>query len=44
MNQNVGVRDKPRTNAETGLAYEFPLTGFKDKIEKRVMVVLILRY
>ena len=44
VTQNVGVRYKPRTNVETGLAYEFPLTGFKDVIENRVMVDLILRY
>jgi hypothetical protein len=44
VTQNVGMRFKPRRNVETGVAYEFPLTEFKDVIEDRVMLDLIVRY
>jgi hypothetical protein len=44
VTQNVGLRFKPKSNIETGIAYEFPLTEFKDVIEDRLMVDLIFRY
>ncbi len=44
VTQNVGLKFKPRRNLEAGVAYEFPLTGFKDVIEDRVQLDLILRY
>ncbi len=44
VTQNVGLRYKPRGNVETGVAFEFPLTEFKDVIDNRVVLDLILRY
>ncbi len=44
VTQNVGLKIKPRRNVEAGIAYEFPLTGFKDVIQDRIQVDLILRY
>ena len=44
VTQNVGMRFKPRANVETGIAYEFPLTGFKDVIDNRLMLDLIVRF
>tara|TARA_R110002049_G_scaffold27321_2_gene94316 strand:- start:560096 stop:561034 length:939 start_codon:yes stop_codon:yes gene_type:complete len=44
VTQNVGLKFKPRSNVEAGIAYEFPLTGFKDVIEDRVQLDLIVRY
>ncbi|TWT82660.1 hypothetical protein CA13_41230 [Planctomycetes bacterium CA13] len=44
VTQNVGMKYKPRRNFEAGVAYEFPLTDFKDVIEDRVMVDMIFRY
>ncbi|MCA9214996.1 MAG: hypothetical protein KDB27_18130 [Planctomycetales bacterium] len=44
VTQNVGVKIKPSGNAELGIAYEFPLTGFKDVLENRIQAELILRY
>lgn len=44
VTQNVGLRYKPKSNIETGIAYEFPLTEFKDIIEDRIMLDLIVRY
>ncbi len=44
VTQNVGLKFKPRRSVEAGIAYEFPLTGFKDVIENRVQAELILRY
>jgi len=44
VTQNVGLRFKPRRNIEAGVAYEFPLTEFKDVIKDRVMLDLIVRY
>ena len=44
VTQNVGLRFKPRRNVEAGIAYEFPLTEFKDVIDNRVMLDLIVRY
>ena len=44
VTQNVGVKFKPNRRTEWGLAYEFPLTAFKDVIESRLQAELILRY
>ncbi|MCR9292345.1 MAG: hypothetical protein NXI32_06470 [bacterium] len=44
VTQNVGVKLKPRRSIEAGLAYEFPLTKFKDVIDSRIQAELILRY
>ncbi|TWU38445.1 hypothetical protein [Novipirellula artificiosorum] len=44
VTQNVGAKYKPRRNFEAGLAYEFPLTDFKDVIKDRVMIDMIFRY
>src|SRR6056297_471800 len=38
VTQNVGVKVKPTGNFEAGIAYEFPLTEFKDIIEDRLQV------
>ena len=44
LTQNVGVKFTPTRGTEVGIAYEFPLTDFKDVIEGRLMVDLILRF
>ena len=44
VTQNVGLKFKPRNNVEAGIAYEFPVTGFKDVIDDRFQLDLILRY
>lgn len=44
VTQNVGLKFKPKSNTEIGLAYEFPLSDFKDIIQDRVQVDLIYRY
>ncbi len=44
VTQNVGLKYKPNRKVEAGLAYQFPLTGFKDVIEDRLQVDLIFRY
>ena len=44
VSQNVGVKYKPNRKTEIGLAYEFPLTEFKDVLEGRLQTELILRY
>lgn len=44
VTQNVGMRYKPNGNVETGIAYEFPLTGFEDITESRLTVDMIFRY
>ncbi|MFN3188990.1 MAG: hypothetical protein ACE361_00590 [Aureliella sp.] len=44
LTQNVGVKYKPCGNFEAGLAYEYPLTAFKDVIEGRLQTELIFRY
>lgn len=44
VTQSVGVKVKPNSKTEVGLAYEFPLTDFKDVIASRLMVDLIFRY
>ena len=44
VTQNVGMRFKPKSNIETGIAYEFPLSNFKDVIDNRVMLDLIVRF
>jgi hypothetical protein len=38
------LKFKPNGNIETGIAYEFPLTGFQDIIKDRIQVDLIFRY
>jgi len=44
VTQNVGLKIKPRRNVETGIAYEFPISGFQDVIEDRIQVEAIFRY
>lgn len=44
VTQNVGLRFKARRNLIAGIAYEFPLTGFQDVIENRLVADLILRF
>ena len=44
LTQDVGVKFAPYRNTEIGIAYEFPLTEFKDVIDNRLVVDLILRY
>ncbi len=44
LTQNVGMKYKPNGNIETGLAYEFPLTGGRDIIDNRLQAELIFRY
>ena len=44
VTQNVGLKYKPNGNIETGIAYEFPLTGFEDVIKDRIQLDLIFRY
>lgn len=44
VTQNVGLKLKPNRNIEAGIAYEFPLTAFKDVIDNRIQTELILRY
>ena len=44
LTQSVGIKFKPSGRSEIGIAYEFPLTEFKDVIDSRLMVDLILRY
>jgi hypothetical protein len=44
VTQNVGLKFKPNRSVEAGIAYEFPLTGFKDVIDDRFQVDMIFRY
>ncbi|PQO26116.1 hypothetical protein C5Y96_21950 [Blastopirellula marina] len=44
VTQNVGMRYKPNGHLETGVAYEFPLTGFEDITQSRLTVDMIFRY
>ncbi|TWU08442.1 hypothetical protein [Stieleria varia] len=44
VTHNVGLKLKPNRNLEAGVAYEFPLTDFKDIIQDRVQLDLIIRY
>lgn len=44
VTQSVGLKFKPSGNAELGVAYEFPLTGFHDVLDSRLQAELILRY
>lgn len=44
VTQNVGFKYKPNRGVEAGIAYEFPLTGFRDVIDDRFQVDLIFRY
>lgn len=44
LTQNVGFKLKPNRNIEAGIAYEFPLTAFKDLIDSRLQTEIILRY
>jgi hypothetical protein len=44
VTQNVGLKFKPSGKREYGLAYEFPLTGFKDVIDSRLQAEMIFRY
>lgn len=44
VTQSIGAKLKPNANTEIGMAWEFPVTGYQDIIEGRLMVDLILRY
>jgi len=44
VTHNVGMKYKPCRKFEAGVAYEFPLTEFKDIIENRVQLEMIFRY
>ena len=44
VTQNVGMKYKPSGNTELGIAYEFPITDFKDIIDSRLQLEWILRY
>ncbi|MEP4682538.1 MAG: hypothetical protein ABJ015_12895, partial [Rhodopirellula bahusiensis] len=44
VTHNIGLKFKPKDSIEAGVAYEFPLTAFKDVIEDRVMLDMIFRY
>jgi hypothetical protein len=44
LTQSVGVKFTPTRCTEIGIGYEFPLTEFKDVIDSRIMVDLILRF
>ena len=44
LTQNVGVKLKPSNHLEAGIAYEFPVTNFKDVIDNRLQLDLIFRY
>ncbi len=44
VTQSVGAKLKPNANTEIGMAWEFPVSGYQDIIEGRLMVDLILRY
>ncbi|MEM9366883.1 MAG: hypothetical protein AAGD07_12890 [Planctomycetota bacterium] len=44
VTQNVGLKYKPHGGFEAGMAYEFPLTAFKDVIQDRWQFEMIFRY
>ncbi len=44
LTQNVGLKFKPSSQCEMGIAYQFPLTSFEDIIDYRVQAEVILRY
>jgi len=44
VTQNVGLKYKPSGNMELGVAYEFPVSDFKDVIDNRFQAELILRF
>ncbi len=44
VTQNIGMKFKTSRIAEAGIAYEFPLTEFKDVIKDRLQLDLIFRY
>lgn len=44
LTQSLGFKYKPCGNYEFGMAYEFPLTDFKDVIDQRIQVDMIFRY
>ncbi len=44
ITENIGVKFKPYGNSEVGIAYEFPLTNFKDVIDGRLMVDWNIRF
>ena len=44
VTQSVGLKLKPNPKTELGLAYEFPLTDFRDVIASRLMFDMIFRY
>ncbi|MFK7818098.1 MAG: hypothetical protein AB8G99_05235 [Planctomycetaceae bacterium] len=44
VTQSVGLKLKPTASTEVGLAYEFPISGFDDVIDDRLMLDLIVRF
>ena len=44
VTQNVGMKYKPSSHIEAGVAYEFPLTAFQDIIRDRWQFEMIFRY
>jgi hypothetical protein len=44
VSQNVGLRWKPSRATVFGIAYEFPLSEFKDVLDNRLQLEMILRY
>lgn len=44
VTQNIGMKYKPSRNREYGIAYEFPLTSFKDFQASRLQLDMIFRY
>lgn len=44
VTQAVGVKVKPTDKTEVGVAYEFPISDFRDVIDSRLMLDLIIRY
>lgn len=44
LTQSVGVKLKPQDNVEVGVAYEFPVSDFRDVIDSRLTVDMIYRF
>ena len=44
LTQNVGMKWKPSGSTEVGIAYQFPLTAFKDVIQDSLQTEIIFRY
>lgn len=44
VTQNVGLKYRPRANREFGIAYEFPISDFRDVMRDRIQLDAIFRY